>query len=195
MPVAPISNTAPQVAKETPAGNPAAVSPSATAKQQMNVRIMEASASVSLSSGNDSQALLLRSAIDRINELLTPEFGENALQNAVAQDSSAEATAGRILELSTGFYEAYAARRKGDDPAQVAQDFVAMIRGGFEKGFGEARDILQGLNVLGQVESDINQTFALVQKGYDDFLAAKLAEVQPEGQSTPGAEAKATPLS
>jgi len=62
----------------------------------------------------------------------------------------------------------------------VARNFVDLIRGGFEQGFGEARDILSGLGVLGAdspVEQGINQTYALVMKGYDDFLATKLNTV------------------
>lgn len=147
----------------------------ATAKQQLNVQILEASARVSMQAGGESQALLFRSAIDRINELLEPSLGADALQGKMSEDNSPEATANRILSLSTGFYDAYAAQRKGDDPEQIAKDFVGLIRGGFEKGFNEAKDILQGLQVFGgEIESGVMKTYALVQKGYDDFLAAKL---------------------
>ncbi len=164
------STTAIQPGPEAPASSRTA------ARQQLNVQILEASAKVSLSAGDNSQALLFRSAIERINEILAPELGSNAIQNATAQDNSAEATAQRILSLSTGFYDAYAAKRPGDDPEQVARDFVDLIRGGFEKGFGEARQILQGLNVFnGDVESGVMKTYELVHKGYDDFLAGKLA--------------------
>lgn len=183
MPLTPLSPSFPQ-GQEIKNDAPSGPSKAAAAKQQMNVRIMEASVTVSLSSGDDSQALLFRSAIERINEMLAPELGDNAIQNVVAEDNSAEATAGRILSLSTGFFEAYAAQRQGDDPAQVAQDFVDLIRGGFEEGFAEARDILEGMGVLGEeLESDITKTFDLVQKGYDEFLAAKLAGTEPDPQT------------
>ncbi|MFV0371707.1 MAG: DUF5610 domain-containing protein [Azonexus sp.] len=156
-------------------GPEAPASSRAAARQQLNVQILEASAKVSLSAGNNSQALLFRSAIERINEILAPELGSDAIQNAAAQDNSAEATAQRILSLSTGFYDAYAAKRP-DDPEQVARDFVDLLRGGFEKGFGEARQTLQGLNVFNSdVESGVMKTYELVHKGYDDFLAGKLA--------------------
>ncbi|MCW2312807.1 DUF5610 domain-containing protein [Rhodoferax antarcticus] len=52
-----------------------------------------------------------------------------------------------------------------------------LLPGGFKHGFREAREILSGLSVLGAdslVEQGINQTFALVMKDYDDFLATKL---------------------
>lgn len=148
-------------------------------RQQQNVQILQASMDVSIQSGDSSLGLLYRTAIDRINEILQPELGPNAIGAKDAPDASPEATAGRILSLSTAFYDAYAAqsKNKGKDADTMARDFVDLIRGGFERGFGEARDILSGLNVLGAdspVEQGINKTYALVMKGYDDFLASKL---------------------
>ncbi|GHU07968.1 hypothetical protein AGMMS50225_05760 [Betaproteobacteria bacterium] len=152
-----------------------------TLKHQLNVQILEASANVSIAAGDKSQALLFRSAIDHINELLAPELGPNAIQNAVANgvDTSAEATAERIVSLSTGFYEGYARQHPGVDPEKLATDFVNLIRGGFEKGYGEAQNILEGLGVFdGEVKSGVQKTFELVQKGYDDFLAGKLDAIR-----------------
>ncbi|MCE1172405.1 MAG: DUF5610 domain-containing protein [Azovibrio sp.] len=154
-------------------------------QQASNVRIMEASMSVSIKAGDDSMALLFRSAIDRINEVLAPEQGPDAIQNAMGQDNSPEATAGRILSLSTGFYEAYAAQHPGEDPETLASNFVDLIRGGFEKGFNEAVDILKGLQVFqGEVESGVMKTYELVQKGLDDFLAGKLKPVESKVETS-----------
>jgi hypothetical protein len=180
------ASTAVQTPQEKP--EPVRVKPAeatetnrATLKHQLNVQILEASANVSIAAGDKSQALLFRSAIDHINELLAPELGPNAIENAVANgvDASAEATAARIVSLSTGFYESYARQHPGDDPEQLVTNFVNLIRGGFEKGFGEARDILEGLGVFnGEVQSGVQKTFELVQKGYDDFLAGKLDAIK-----------------
>ncbi|WP_313074598.1 DUF5610 domain-containing protein [Melaminivora sp.] len=162
----------------------AAASP-AGQRAQLNAQILQASMDVSIKAGDDSLALLYRSAIDHINELLAPEFGPNALQTALQQDNSAEATAGRILSQSTAFFDAYAAQHQGKDAETVLRDFVGLIRGGFERGFGEARKILGGLGVLGEgsaIEVDIQKTHALVQKGYDDFLDTRLAALR-EGQA------------
>lgn len=148
-------------------------------RNELNVQILQASAEVSLQAGDQSQALLFRSAIERINELLAPTLGPDAIQARMGDDNSPEATAGRIVALSTGFFEAYAAQRPDDDPAQVAEDFVALIRGGFEQGFNEAKEILQGLQVFGgDIESGIMQTYELVGKGFDDFLASQTAAGQ-----------------
>ena len=158
-------------------------------KAVLNGQILQASLQVSLKSGNDGLALLYRSAVEHINNVLAPELGPDAINNAMGQDNSAEATAGRILSMSTGFYEAYAARYPGKDPETVARDFVQLIRGGFEKGFAEAKDILSGLNVLGEgssIAAGIAKTYELVQKGYDDFLQTKLAAIQSEAANKAG---------
>lgn len=154
-------------------------------RSQQNLSIVQASISVSISSGNEPLALLLKSAIQGINEALAPEFGPDALQNAMSQDNSPEGTAGRILSLSTGFFDAYAQQHPEKDPETLVKDFIDLIRGGFEKGFQEASDILQGLGVLsGDIQAGIDKTYELVQKGYDDFIASKtaaLTQVPDEG--------------
>jgi hypothetical protein len=157
-------------------------------RYQASSQILQASFSVSISAGGQSQTLLFRSAIDRINEQLEPELGTNALQNpAVPQDYSPEATAGRILSFSTGFYDAYAQQHPGEDPGKIAQDFVDLIRGGFEKGFNDAKDILQGLQAFGgEVEAGVMKTYELVSQGYDQFLSDRLAALNP-AENTAGA--------
>lgn len=166
-------------------------------RTQLNAQILQASMDVSIKAGDDSMALLYRTAIDHINELLAPEFGPDALQAAMQQDNSAEATAGRILSAATGFFDAYAARYPDKDAETVLRDFVDLVRGGFEKGYGEAHDILEGLGVLGEgseVAAGIQKTFDLVQKGFDDFLATKLAALQPKDDTqAPADDANAAP--
>jgi hypothetical protein len=158
----------------------------AQSKYQAGLQILQSSFSVSISAGDQPQTLLFRSAIERINELLEPELGANALQNlASSQDNSPEATAGRILSFSTGFYDMYAKQHPGEDPEKVATDFVNVIRRGFEKGFNEAKNILQGLQVFGgDIAAGVMKTHELVTKGYDQFLADKLAALKPAEGAT-----------
>lgn len=160
-------------------------------RAQLSGQIMQASLDVSIRSGNNSMALLYRTAIEGINAQLEPTLGPNAIQNAMAQDNSPEATAERILSMSTGFYAAYAAQRPNEDPEEVLRDFVDIVRGGFEKGYNEAVDILTGLGVMGEgsfVAEEIGKTFALVHQGYDDFLNAKLQQMR-EAQGKPADQA------
>ena len=143
------------------------------AKGQLNASIVQASLTVSIGAGNDPLALLLKSALTGVNEALKDQFGDNAIQNAVSQDNTPEGTAGRIVALSTAFYDAFRQQHPGEDPDAVLQKFLDTIRGGATTGFSEARGILRGLNVLGgDIASNIDKTQQLVDKGYDDFLAA-----------------------
>ncbi len=140
---------------------------------QLNVAIVQSSLNVSIKSGNEPLALLYKTAINSINETLQADLGENAIQNAASQDNSAEATAQRIVQLSTGFFEAYKKQHPGQDEATSLKNFMETIKGGFEQGFKEASNILSGLNVLnGDIATDIQKTYELVQKGYADFESA-----------------------
>lgn len=150
----------------------------AKARASLNSSIVQTSLSVSIKAGNDPLALLLQTAINGINEELQPTLGKDAIQNAAGQDNSPEATASRIVTMSTAFYGAYLEKNSLEDNAESREQFVGVIRSGFEKGFKEAQDILQGLKVLDQVSAGIDKTFALVQKGFDDFMA--LPQTQPE---------------
>jgi hypothetical protein len=150
----------------------------ADAQSQLNASIIKASFEVAINSKNEPLTLLLKSAITGINELLEPDFGENAIQNSLSQDNTAEGTSGRIVSLSTGFYEAFKSQHTGEDEASVLKNFMTTIRGGFEQGYQEASDILQGMNVLnGDIASGIAKTYELVQKGYADFEAAESSRI------------------
>lgn len=181
--------------KAKASGDSQVKSAEASARSALNVQILQSSLEVSIQAGDKSQALLFRSAIDKINEALAPDLGPDALQAAMSQDNSPEATAGRIVALSTGFFDAYAAQHPGEDPETLARNFVDLIRGGFEKGFGEAKELLKGLGVLsGDIESGIMKTYDLVHKGLDDFLGAKLAPPAASDTASPGGD-KATAAS
>src|SRR5699024_975549 len=133
---------APNETQKTPVSSPE------SQHAQRGAQILQASLDVSISAGDNSMALLYRSAIDSINEHLAPELGPNAIQAAMQQDNSPEATAERILSQSTAFFDAYARQHPNKDPEQLLNDFVEVIRGGFEKGYAEAVDILSGLGVM-----------------------------------------------
>lgn len=148
------------------------------AKAQLNASIVTASLEVSIKSQNEPLALLYKSAINSLNEALYAEFGENAIQNAASQDNTPEGTAGRIVSLSTAFFEAYKQQHPSEDEAESLKTFMHTIKEGMERGFREAREILQGLGVLGgDIAANIDKTYELVQKGYADFEAAQMARI------------------
>ena len=119
-------------------------------------------------------ALLLSSILDKVNEFIAADLGEDAVQKAYDSglDVSPEATADRIVNLSTGFFEAFKKQHAGEDESEVRQQFMDTIGKGIERGFAEARKILDGLGVLeGDIAGSIDQTYDLIQDGLDNFRA------------------------
>lgn len=119
-------------------------------------------------------ALLMSSILDKINQYLAPEMGDNAIQNAydAGIDISPEATADRIVSLSTGFFEAFKQQHEDEDESEVLQKFMDTIGKGIEQGFTEAREILDSLGALeGDIASNIDKTYDLVQQGLTNFKA------------------------
>lgn len=144
----------------------------ATSRQTLNKAILTASMQVSLSAGDNSMTLLYKSAIDHINKVLAPELGDNAIQEAYKSglDVSPQATADRIVSMSTAFFGKYAQSNPGKDLETALKDFTALIGGGIDQGFSEARTVLDGLKVLqGDIASNIDKTYELVQTGLKAF--------------------------
>ena len=167
------------------ASSDTAISASTRAKMQLNVSILQESASVSLNSENDPLALVYKSAITSINEQLEADFGPDAIQNAAGQDNSPEGTAGRIVSLSTAFFSAFQQQHSDLEGDESLNRFMDTIKGGIEKGFKEARDILQGLKVLGgDIAANIDKTYELVQKGLDDFVSKQSRQSSTDEAAT-----------
>jgi hypothetical protein len=135
-------------------------------KTSLNVSILE-STQITLSTVDEPLSLVLKTTIDSLNELLAPEMGGNAIQKAADSglDASPEATAERIVSLSTSFFDAFKSQHVSEDDRSVLKKFVDTISAAIDKGFNEARGILQGLQVLeGAIATDIDQTYTLVQE-------------------------------
>ncbi len=123
-----------------------------------------------LSVANRYMELLYKSAIEKLNVALEPDFGSGAIQNSAGIDVSPEATAGRIISLSTAFFEAFRQQNPEMGDEEALDQFMSTIGKGIEQGFAEAREILGGLQVLnGDIATNIDVTYNLVQQGLQDF--------------------------
>ena len=108
----------------------------------------------------DAQATLANRLADRLG--LEP--GALACK---ANDYTPEKVAGRIL----GFIEQrlQSEQAAGADPSKL-KGLLEQARSGVEKGFAEARKILDGMGVLqGKVASDIDDTYQKIQDGFSDL--------------------------
>ncbi len=72
--------------------------------KQLNAAILESA--LSLSVADSPEALVLKTALEGINDALSATLGDNAIQNAYDSglDVSHEATAERIVSLSTAIF-------------------------------------------------------------------------------------------
>jgi hypothetical protein len=152
-----------------------------TQKKQLNAAIIESSLKFSNTIGDKPLSLLLKTALQGINEALKAGDVDNTIEDAYESgiDFSAEATAERIVSFSTQFFGAYKEQHPEMSEEESLTAFVDVIRGGIDQGFGEAKDILDGLQVLtGDVATTVDKTYQLVQEGLKSFVDSFSKEEQ-----------------
>lgn len=140
------------------------------AKKELNAAIIDSTVSVGV--GDSPQALLLKTALEGINEALQASLGGNAIQTAYDSglDVSPEATADRIVSLSTAFFSQYQEQHPELSDEEARLTFTDIIREGVNTGFAEARGVLTSLSVLeGDIASNVDKTYELVQEKLDAF--------------------------
>ncbi|MCW8884005.1 MAG: DUF5610 domain-containing protein [Motiliproteus sp.] len=186
MPVSAVggSSAAPSApTKESVPSQDTAKSSATGSKQSQNLAILEANRSVSLSAGNQPLSLVYQAAIDAINEELAPTMGENALERGQQQglDVSPEATAERIVSMTTAMFDRYQDHRPELSATEQLDRFLSVIGGGIDQGFTEAREILDGLGVLeGEIAENIDRTYTLVQQGLEAFRQRVSESLEPD---------------
>lgn len=143
---------------------------SAAAHEKNAVRKTEASSEdVSISTGTKPMELLYKAVIESVNEVLE----ENAIQVSIAleADASPEATAEKIVSTSTALFTSYLEQHPDLSTEEAASSFVEIIKNGINKGFADAREILDGLNTLDEnTSTNIDTTYDLSQQGLLSFL-------------------------
>lgn len=152
-------------------------------KKQMNAQILASAVEVSVNAGDQPLSLVLKTALEGINEALKETMGDNAIQKSydAGLDVTPEATAGRIVSLSTAFFGKYQDMHSDMSQEEALTSFTDIISGGIDKGFAEARDILDGLGVLeGDIAANIDRTYSLVQDGLKSFVDNQGAGVAAE---------------
>lgn len=151
---------------------------SSLAKERNAARSSDADVNLSLNSGSSvvaSQELLTRTVLDALNQELEESFGENAIQNAYEQglDVTPQATADRIVQGATSLFARFSEKYADLSDSDRLASFLITIQSGIDKGFKEARGILDALNVLqGDIATNIDETYTLVQQGLDNFKAS-----------------------
>jgi hypothetical protein len=154
-------------------------------RAELNASILAATAEVNISAGNKPLHLLFASAIEKLNELLAPELGENAIQQAAKtpDEFTPEKTAERIVSLTTGFFASYSEQHPEMSQEEQLNSFLEVIGSGIDQGFSEARGILTDLSVLdGDIADGVDKTYELVQQGLEAFRETIMGSIQDNNQ-------------
>ncbi len=142
------------------------------------------------SASSDSLKLTYQAAMEKINEILSAEFGiekggtppisNEALKAQGGMDYwSPENTAKRIVDGSTAFLASFQAANPKLEGEALIDRFLEVVGGGIAKGFEEAKGLLGGLDVLkGDIASNIESTFKLVQEGLQNFRSQYLGTLE-----------------
>lgn len=151
--------------------------------KQHNLAILEANQNASLSVSGQPLSLLYQTAINAINAELASTMGDNAVERTQHEgiDTSPEATAGRIVSITMGNFGKFQEHHADLPQSEQVDRFLELVSSGIDKGFGAARDILEGLSVLeGSIAEDISKTYDLVQQGLEHFREHFLADNSSE---------------
>ncbi|HCM47878.1 MAG TPA: hypothetical protein DIS98_10385 [Colwellia sp.] len=142
-------------------------------KKQLNAAIIESSLKFTKTIGDQPLSLLLKTALQGINEALKPGGAESSVEDAYESgvDFSPEATAERIVSFSTQFLGSFREQHPEMGEEESLTTFIKIISGGIDQGFSEAKDILGSLKVLeAEVTTNIDKTYELVQRGLQAFV-------------------------
>jgi len=168
-----------------------------TVRQQTQASIVQTMFSTSETATENSLKITYQEAIEKINEILTAEIGEQVDPNEFAPISeealeaqggmeywTPENTAKRIVEGSTAFLAGYQAAHPELQGEELMDSFLAVIGGGIDQGFDQAKGVLGDLNVLeGDIESNVELTYKFVQEGLQAFKNQYLG-ITPENTDT-----------
>ena len=147
-------------------------------KENSDKMILESQLKVSSQDGPTVMSLLLRTAIEEINKQIPSSNEDNTdestrtIQKAYESnlDFSPKATADRIINGATSFFNAYKEQNTDLSEEEALTQFMGVIRSGIDTGFGQARDVLESLSVLkGDIANDIDSTYDTVQTGLAEF--------------------------
>ena len=120
----------------------------------------------------NAPAIVSERAMLRIRAMVEQVRAEAGIPEGAELDTSVEATASRIVDFATGFYDAWRKKNSELSENDARQNFVNLIGNAVSQGVSEARDILGALQALTpEVDQKITDIADLVQVRLGDFAA------------------------
>lgn len=122
-------------------------------------------------SNDDKTQLVVERALARLRTVVDDARAELGLPEGAEIDTSAEATAGRIVGFALNFFDQYAKKNGLENNEEGRKQFADFIGGAIAQGIDEARGILGALNALdGDTTSKIDSISEIIQKRLEDFV-------------------------
>jgi hypothetical protein len=142
----------------------------------------------------DAQRSILEKALSGMEEQfsqddLFAEAGRADYLESVSQptDLSAQATAGRILGGITGYIFGAFRLQHDEIGHEELESFREQVMQGFERGMGEARQVLGAIDVLDdELSSEIDETDRLVRDGLEQFFIDQAAAIDARSTNSEG---------
>lgn len=124
-----------------------------------------------------SLSVAAKEVIDKLNEILKKDL-PNGIQSLSPEQVTPEATADRIVQGATAFFDLYSRQHPNLEGEELLSSFMDTIRGGIKSGYDDAVEILKGVGALDYegVNDGIEQTKKLI----DDKLMAYEAYMREE---------------
>jgi len=166
-------------AKDSP--NKIEASPLSTMKTDQQASLIAHLFGDGKSASESSLKLTFQAAIEKLNEVLSAEFGlpeeaaapissEALKQQGGMEYWTPENTAQRIVDGSTAFFSAFQSANPELEGEALIDRFIEVVGGGVTQGFEEAKGLLGDMKVYeGNIADNIDKTYALVQEGFQNF--------------------------
>lgn len=116
--------------------------------------------------------------IDKLNELLKKDLPDG-IQSLSPEETSAQATADRIVQGSTAFFDIFAKQNPNLEGEELLNKFMETIKGGIKQGYDDAVGILEDLGAFefSGVKESIEETKNLIEAGLQKFESLKRQEL------------------
>lgn len=148
-------------------------------------KVLNRSDEVSINFANKYKGLTItaQEIVRKLNELLKDKV-PNGLESLNPEEHTAEATATRIVQGATAFYQAFAKQNPGLEDQELLDKFMDTLRSGIQKGYDEAYNTLEGLGAFGVegVKEGVEETKILIESKLQAFYESKQSEIQAAGK-------------
>jgi hypothetical protein len=121
--------------------------------------------------------------ISKLNELLKSKLPDG-IQSLKPEDTTPEATADRIVQGATAFFDVFAKQNPDLSPEELLTKFMDTIRGGIQSGYDDASKTLEDLGAFefDGVKSGIEKTKELIEKKLQAFETQKRKDLGLDSQ-------------